>query len=200
MNLLLNSKGGRMVNIIKLIEKDQTLLGKVIVLKKDEIIHVLDTYKEAFDIAKNKDYLQIFKVPPNITATRILPLRIKNFKKHPWVPLYPVKFFKKESSIIENCLIDSGADISAINYKFGIELGLIKEEHDYFFQVEGLGGVMDYLLKSIKIEIDNKLIQIPVAWLQDEDSTDVIIGREVVFDIFDIEFKQKTEEVIFKPN
>jgi len=46
-----------MVNILKYIEKDKNLIGKVIVLQKDKIVKVLNTYNEAFNFAKNKDYL-----------------------------------------------------------------------------------------------------------------------------------------------
>jgi len=126
-----------------------------------------------------------------------LPLRIKSFKKHPWIPLYPIKIFSQNDFIVENCLIDIGADISAINYSFGTEIGLQREEHDYIFQVEGIGGAMDYVLKNIKIEIDGASLQIPVAWLQGKEGSDVIIGREVIFVMFDIEFKQKEEKIIF---
>jgi len=186
-----------MINIFEYIQKDKDLLGKIVIVKNNKIFRVVNTYKEAFKIAKNRQEFQIFKIPNNIYETRILPLRIKSFKKHPWLPLYPIKFFIDDNFVIENALIDSGADISAINYSFGVEIGLKKEKHDYIFQVEGIGGTMDYILKSIQIEIDNYLLQIPVAWLQDKDSADIIIGREVVFDLFDIEFKQKDERIIF---
>jgi hypothetical protein len=38
---------------------------------------------------------------------------------------------------------------------------------------------------------------IPVAWVQDSTFTDVILGRAVVFDLFDITFKQAEETIIF---
>ena len=36
------------------------------------------------------------------------------------------------------------------------------------------------------------------AWLQDPDLDDMIIGRDTVFDLFDIEFRQADEEIEFK--
>ncbi|RLA07409.1 MAG: hypothetical protein DRQ51_06210 [Gammaproteobacteria bacterium] len=185
------------MNIIKIIEKDKSLLGKVLIFNKDKLIKVVDSYNEAFAIANNKKNLHIFKAPKNILATRILPLRVKSFKKHPWTPLYPIAFFNSDNIITENCLVDSGADISAINYQFGLGIGLTCEPHDYIFQIEGMGGLCDYILKNIKIKIDDTALQIPVAWLQDKSSSDMIIGREVVFDEFNIEFKQKSETIIF---
>ena len=185
------------MNIYNYINQNRDLLGKVLVIKDNKIIQVVNNYKKAFKIAKNRNDLQIFKIPKNIYNTRILPLRIKSFKKHPWIPLYPIKFFIDDDFVIENALIDSGADISTINYNFGLEIGLTKEKHDYIFQVEGIGGTMDYILKNIQIEIDGNRLQIPVAWLQNKELADVIIGREIVFDMFDIEFKQKDEKIIF---
>jgi hypothetical protein len=44
----------------------------------------------------------------------------------------------------------------------------------------------------------NHTLNIPVAWLLDDDFEEMIIGREIVFDMFDIEFKQAVEEIIFK--
>ena len=46
--------------------------------------------------------------------------------------------------------------------------------------------------------IDEHEIQTPVAWLQDSGFNELIVGREVVFDEFDIEFKQAEEKIIFK--
>ena len=43
-------------------------------------------------------------------------------------------------------------------------------------------------------------LTIPVAWIQTEGIKDLIIGRDVVFDYFDIEFKQRLEKIIFKKN
>lgn len=41
-------------------------------------------------------------------------------------------------------------------------------------------------------------MNIPVAWLLEDDVEEMIIGREIVFDMFDIEFKQADEEIIFR--
>jgi hypothetical protein len=44
------------------------------------------------------------------------------------------------------------------------------------------------------------VLKIPVAWLQDKNNSDVIIGIEVIFDEFDIEFRQRNENIIFHKN
>ncbi len=38
----------------------------------------------------------------------------------------------------------------------------------------------------------------PVAWAQTDNCEEIILGREVVFDVFDIKFKQGEEMIIFK--
>jgi len=183
--------------ILQNIKNKDEILGKILVLQNNQILHIVKTYKEAFTIAKNRDDLHLYSVPNKMNTMRILPLKIKSLKKHPWTPLYPIDFFTNTNKITQDCLIDSGADISAINYKFGLELGLKKDIHDYIFKVEGLGGSVDYILKSIDIAINNKQLQIPIAWLQNSPTNDIIIGRETIFDIFNIEFKQNSEEIIF---
>ena len=187
-----------MINIANEVRKNPEILQKVLILKEEQVFKICSTYKEAIQLVKNKEDLSIYKVPKNLDTIRILPLRIKNFKKHPWMPLYPVKFYIDDNDFIsENALIDSGADISAINFELGLALGFKQESHDYKFQVEGLCGVVDYILKEIQIQIDETVLKIPVAWLQDKNNSDVIIGREVVFDKFNIEFRQAEERIIF---
>ena len=46
--------------------------------------------------------------------------------------------------------------------------------------------------------IDGHSFKAPVAWIQDENcKTEMILGREVVFDKFNIEFKQIKEKIFF---
>ncbi len=176
------------------------LKGKILIIKDDQIVDIKDNYKDAIKISKNRDDMALFKVPKNIDKIRILSLKIRSFKKHPWIPLYPVKYYTDHENFIrKDALIDSGADISTINYDFGLELGFKKARHDYTLTAEGIGGTIDYLLKEIEIEIDAIRLKIPVAWLLSKDNDDIIIGREIIFDHFNIEFRQKEEKIIFTP-
>ncbi len=50
----------------------------------------------------------------------------------------------------------------------------------------------------IQIKIDTFTFDAPIGWILDKDCDDVLLGREVVFDLFDVEFKQADEEIIFK--
>ena len=63
---------------------------------------------------------------------------------------------------------------------------------------EGVGESVDYILRNIEIEIDGQKFNVPVDWVQKNDFEETILGREIVFDLFDIEFKQSDEIIIFK--
>jgi hypothetical protein len=95
-------------------------------------------------------------------------------------------------------LVDSGADFSLISKELGSKLGYVKSPGETLSQAEGVGGSVNYLLRDVEIEIDSHLIVAPVAWLQAAEYEEVILGREVVFDCFDIEFKQAEETIVFK--
>ncbi|MDB9459340.1 hypothetical protein PN473_13145 [Dolichospermum circinale CS-545/17] len=69
----------------------------------------------------------------------------------------------------------------------------ILREFDYSFIKTELS-----LPQTSQCIIDNYTFSAPVAWLQNEDCQEVLLGREVVFDLFDIEFKQAEEKILFK--
>jgi hypothetical protein len=50
----------------------------------------------------------------------------------------------------------------------------------------------------VEIELDGHIFTAPVAWAQTDFCEEILLGREVVFDLFDIEFKQADETIIFK--
>lgn len=174
------------------------LLGKVIAIDGDEIVFVADNYLQAIEQLKDQPY-SLFKVPRNFYSIRILSFKIKSLKKHPWFPTYPVKFHFEDGSVrSEEMLVDSGADISLINFEFGMLLGFEKSPHEVILEAEGVGGTVPYLLRKSTIEINGFQFENIFAWLQDENVDEMILGREIVFDYFDIEFRQAEETIIFK--
>ncbi len=46
--------------------------------------------------------------------------------------------------------------------------------------------------------IDKNRFYAPVTWLQTMDCDEILIGRDVVFDLVDIEFKKAEETIISK--
>jgi len=184
----------------KEIYSNPQLLGKVIAIQEDKIVFSANTYQEviAHFNQKNGSY-SLFKVPRNFYNFRVLSFRIKSLKRHPWIPTYPIKFhLDDDSTQIEEMLVDSGADISLINYEFGKMLGFEKSPHEAILEAEGVGGCVPYLLRNTAIEIEGFKFENIFAWLQDEKVDEMIIGREIVFDLFDIEFKQAEETIRFK--
>ncbi len=57
--------------------------------------------------------------------------------------------------------------------------------------------MFDYL-RQVEMQLDGHIFTAPVAWAQTDFCQEILLGREVVFDLFDIEFKQAEEMIIFK--
>ncbi|MBM2813392.1 MAG: hypothetical protein HW421_154 [Ignavibacteria bacterium] len=180
--------------------KNREYWGRIIAIADDKIIAVADDYDEIRQkAAKITQNYSCYTVPKNPHAIRILTFRVRSIKKHEWEPTYQISFVLKNDNLDEQrMLIDSGADISVINYNFGLSLGFIKNEHDSLLSAQGIGGSIEYIMKDSEIEIDGFRFKNRFAWLQDPELTDMIIGREIIFDLFDIEFKQADEEIIFR--
>jgi predicted aspartyl protease len=130
---------------------------------------------------------------------RILPIRFRTFQTKNWFPNYDVEIEIDGVSKKVEMLVDSGADISLIPLWLGKELGLEVTKGEDIEQANGIGGSVDFVIRRLNFVIDGKKLEkVPVALVLDEDCQDFILGREVVFDSFDIEFKQADEEIIFK--
>ena len=184
------------------ITKNQVLLtkykGKYVAIS-DGIIASGDHLSEVNEKAKaqNKEYV-LYYVPYYVNKVRVLPIHVKTISVHEWHPLYLIELLSYENEIIkQEGLIDSGADISCFPYKLGLDLGLERYPQEIPLKAFGFGGEIDYLQRQGKIIIDGHEINIPFAWIQDKDEVELIIGRAVVFDYFDITFKQAEEKIEF---
>jgi hypothetical protein len=172
--------------------------------KTDSIISHNKTLAKAREEAlkkENQDNIVSLFVKEEWGEKYLLPIYFKTVDIHPWKPFYDVKLSIDKTKVFnERMLVDSGADISVISFEIGLELGLNPDKNDRVYEAGGVGGgKLKYVSKEIYLQIDeNPFIRIPVAWVQDNRYNEMIIGREVVFDNFDIEFKQADEEIIFK--
>lgn len=129
------------------------------------------------------------------TPVRFLPIRFKTFKKHEWTPNYDVVIGEQKVEM----LVDSGADMCLIPFWIGVVLGLTISKGEPISEAFGIGGSVKYVTRSLHYIIDDILVEnVPTAWIQNEDIDDFILGREGIFDVFDIEFKQAEEKIIFK--
>ncbi len=126
---------------------------------------------------------------------RFLPIRFRALKKHEWAPNYEVTVGDQKVEM----LVDSGADMCLIPQWLGIVLGLTLSKGEPTNEAFGIGGSIKYVTRNLRYIIDDVLVEhVPTAWMQNEEIEDSILGREVIFDRFDIEFKQADEQIIFK--
>ncbi|MEL4898093.1 retropepsin-like aspartic protease [Crocosphaera sp. Alani8] len=96
-------------------------------------------------------------------------------------------------------LVDSGAEVSLISYKMGQDLGYQLANAESTLVSETIGGNVEYVLRNLEFTIDNHQLIVPVAWLQTPTDTEQsLLGREVILDEFNIEFRQAEEKIIFR--
>ncbi|MCB8752086.1 retropepsin-like aspartic protease [Planktothrix agardhii] len=132
-----------------------------------------------------------------VEPIRFYPVRMRTLKAHDWQPKYEL-IMKSQNAVKVKILVDSGAELSLITKKLGRDLGCAKAEGEINNKAEGVGGSIEYLLRQVEIQLDGHIFTAPVAWAQTDFCEEILLGREVVFDLFDIEFKQAEEAIIFK--
>lgn len=95
-------------------------------------------------------------------------------------------------------LVDSGAEVSLISLKVGLDLGYALADSESTFVAETIGGRVEYVSRNVEMTIDGNTFIAPVAWLQTNTGAEqLLLGREVIFDKFNIEFRQADEQIIF---
>lgn len=143
------------------------------------------------------DYL-IYLVPKKTSSIQILPIYFRSVVRHDWLPNYHVTLKHREYQINATMLVDSGAEVSLITNKLGRDLGYALADSESTLLAETIGGTVEYVLRNVEMTINKHTFIAPVAWLQqDTGGEQLLLGREVVFDRFDIEFKQAEEKIIF---
>ena len=177
--------------------------GKWIAHNDTEVLAFAEKGEDLMRILKEKmieNYTLAYVQPSWYDGVfRILPIRFRTFQKNDWSPDYEISLMTEGVKKNAEMLVDSGADISLIPLWLGKELGFQLTTGEIIENANGVGGSVNYVIRRLDYEIDNNLIKdVPTAWALDEDCNDIILGREVIFDAFDIEFKQADEEIIFK--
>ncbi|MBI4615283.1 MAG: retropepsin-like domain-containing protein [Planctomycetes bacterium] len=138
----------------------------------------------------------IMFVPISWRRVRIYPIRMTSIRRTSWEPLYNVTLAPGTEREIEvEMLVDSGADVCCISRETGEALGLATVPGETLDRAEGLGGAPEYVGRNIELEIEGHRITAPVAWIQTADQIDPILGRETVFDCFDILIRQRDREI-----
>ncbi len=151
-----------------------------------------------------KDYI-IWHVNEHFGQPRILPVKMARNsvytirdESHYWVPEYPVTLQVGKKKLTQNILVDSGSDFTIVPYETGLELGFTALPEELRHKAYGVNGSFIFLEREVTCIINEKKFLLPIGWLQEMKATDFILGREIVFDLFDIEFKQAEEMVVFK--
>ncbi len=110
-------------------------------------------------------------------------------------PVARVILINNKKELAEHLYVDSGADITLIPKSVGEWLGFVVDQQDKIVEIKGVGerGI-PIVVKKIKIKIGEKLIDARVAWALVEE-VPLLLGREDVFKLFDINFKKNTKTV-----
>ena len=147
--------------------------------------------------SSQEDYL-IYLVPKRTASIQILPIHFRSVVRHEWLPNYSVKLKHQEYEMAATMLVDSGAEVSLITQKVGQDLGYALADSESTLLAETIGGTVEYVLRNVEMTINEHSFIAPVAWLQtDTGGEQLLLGREVVFDRFNIEFRQAEEKIIF---
>jgi Aspartyl protease len=96
-------------------------------------------------------------------------------------------------------VVDSGSEVSLIDRELGYLLGLTLLPEEVPQTGEGVGGEIQYVNRSLDLTIDGRTFKATVAWLiSDVAPAPLLLGREVVFDLFDIKFVQAEKRIEFE--
>ena len=140
----------------------------------------------------------IYLVPRQTASIQILPIRFRTVTRHDWQPNYHVNLKHRDINISTTMLVDSGAELSLISLKVGQDLGYALADAESPLLAQTIGGRVEYVLRNVEMSIDGHGFIAPTAWLQTNTGGEqLLLGREVVFDKFNIEFRQADEQIIF---
>ena len=140
----------------------------------------------------------IYLVPRRTASIEILPIRFRTVARHDWQPIYSVNLKHRDIELSTTMLVDSGAELSLISFKVGQDLDYALADAESTLLAETIGGRVEYVLRNVEMTIDGHNFIATVAWLQTNTGGEqLLLGREIVFDKFNIEFRQAEEQIIF---
>ncbi|MTJ07002.1 retropepsin-like domain-containing protein [Anabaena sp. UHCC 0204] len=163
------------------------------------IIAHSENLREVLELANAaKQTFLIYLVPHYTASVEILPIRFRTVARHDWQPNYTVNLKHRDIEFSTTMLVDSGAELSLISLKVGQDLGYALADAESILLAETIGGKVEYVLRNVEMTIDGHNFIASVAWLQTNTGGEqLLLGREVVFDKFNIEFRQAEEKIIF---
>lgn len=190
--------------MLKWLNRNRSMLldyykNQYVAYNANKLIAHSENLQEILELAEaSGEIFAIYLVPRYVASIQILPIRFRAVTRHNWLPDYHVKLKHKNIEITTTMLVDSGAEVSLISLKVGQDLGLTLADAESKLIAETIGGVVEYVTRDVEITIDEHSFIAPVAWLQSNTGGEqLLLGREVVFDKFNIEFRQADEQIIF---
>ncbi len=163
-------------------------------------------------IAHNREYLKtIAQIEPERTdfvlarvheydcwePPKFRGVRFQTMRTNDWQPKVMVQVNGKQIRQVE-MLVDSGADLSLFSKQLGLDIGLSITQGDIVYEAMGVGGTINYVLRQVEMIVSETILTAPVAWLQSDVDVDILLGRSGIFDLFDIEFKQTSRQIVFR--
>ncbi|MBD2296017.1 retropepsin-like domain-containing protein [Anabaena sphaerica FACHB-251] len=190
--------------ILKWLNRNRQMLldlykNQYVAYNANGIIAHSENLREVLELAKAaKQTFLIYLVPHHTASIEILPIRFRTVARHDWQPNYSVKLKHGNIEFSTTMLVDSGAELSLISLKVGQDLGYALADAESILLAETIGGKVEYVLRNVEMTIDGHNFIASVAWLQTNTGGEqLLLGREVVFDKFNIEFRQAEEKIIF---
>lgn len=173
--------------------------NQYVAYNQNGIIAHSENLREILELANaSKQPFIIYLVPRRTASVEILPIRFGTVARHDWQPNYNVNLKHKNLELSTTMLVDSGAELSLISLKVGQDLGYALADAESTLLAETIGGRVEYVLRNVEMTIDGHNFIATVAWLQTNTGGEqLLLGREVVFDKFNIEFRQADEQIIF---
>ncbi|HLG31292.1 MAG TPA: hypothetical protein VI387_13870 [Candidatus Brocadiales bacterium] len=111
-------------------------------------------------------------------------------------PVAKVRLLRAGSEwIAEYFYVDSGADYTLIPYRMGRFLGFDRIASEVK-EIGGIGGVIGVRFAVVPMKIEEHQFDCTIAWAQIE-RVPFLLGRESVFEYFDIAFQQRMKKTIF---
>lgn len=138
-------------------------------------------------------------IPAHTSEFQFFWFKFYGMTRHQWEPEYPVILSNGSISHDALMLVDSGAELSLISREVGKILNFQVANREILSDGSGVGGKVEYVIRELDFTIDGHIFKAPVGWLQTEiTDAPLLLGREVIFDLFNIEFIQAEEQIKFK--
>jgi len=114
-------------------------------------------------------------------------------------PKAVVRSFGPSRSLTVDFLIDSGADATVVTWQVGQYLGWAVAPSENPYPLGGISGSLPCYRRRVDMDIGGIRFPGTVMWALSDDLPN-LLGREDVFDHFDIEFRQRERRIRFHPN